>query len=277
VKIFLDIWKAEEPPAEEIYCTDFEDTGDIYNNWEAWDGPSGDSSSPDGAIDTWSWSDARSHSPGHSMHSSMFDTYLGNQNDYLVLYLPLDGEYEDLKLTFWHWMEGEVLLIDEDETEEIVDWGMVQYSYDGMSWTDLSPRYYDNATWDEITLWIDDSGGEDDIFIRCTGTQTHVVNLKDGTLMMSASMVMKMQAGVPEYLILTRHTQSHCPRTHSVDSSHIPSMNNIALMKATIQSEFGYSLKPLIAKSCIHKLIHSGLTSLSMISMTSLLHTIHFT
>jgi hypothetical protein len=166
VKIFLDIWKAEEPPAEEIYCTDFEDTGDIYNNWEAWDGPSGDSSSPDGAIDTWSWSDARSHSPGHSMHSSMFDTYLGNQNDYLVLYLPLDGEYEDLKLTFWHWMEGEVLLIDEDETEEIVDWGMVQYSYDGMSWTDLSPRYYDNATWDEITLWIDDSGGEDDIFIR---------------------------------------------------------------------------------------------------------------
>jgi hypothetical protein len=166
VKIFLDIWKEEEPPAEEIYCTDFEDTGDIYNNWEAWDGPSGDSSSPDGAIDTWSWSDARSHSPGHSMHSSMFDTYLGNQNDYLVLYMPLDGDYRDLKLNFWHWMEGEVLVVDEDENEEIVDWGLVQYSYDGSSWTDLSPRYYDNATWDEISLWIDDCDGEDDIYIR---------------------------------------------------------------------------------------------------------------
>jgi hypothetical protein len=167
IKIFLDIWKHDDIPGEEIYCTDFEDTGDIYNNWEAWDGPSGDSSSPDGAIDTWSWSDARSHSPGHSMHSSMFDTYLGNQNDYLVLYLPLDKDYESLKLVFWHWMEGEEIdLNDGSGGTSLEDYGFVEYSYNGVDWTELSERYYDNSTWDEITLWIDDSAGEDDIYIR---------------------------------------------------------------------------------------------------------------
>jgi len=166
VKIFLDIWKEDEVPGEEIICTDFEDVGEIYNNWEACDGVSGDGSSPDCAIDTWSWSDARSHSSGHSMHSSMFDTYLGNQNDYLILHQTLDNDFTRLKLDFWHWCDGEEIeLNDGSGGTYLEDWGKVQYSYDNVNWADLSEKYYDND-WTEEAFTIDDCSGESEIWIR---------------------------------------------------------------------------------------------------------------
>ena len=77
IKKFLEIYKQVIIPGdpdmtEEIYCTDFEEPCDIYDEWATFDMyPTwGDN----GAIDTWTWSDKRSNSPDHSFHSTSFDT-----------------------------------------------------------------------------------------------------------------------------------------------------------------------------------------------------------
>jgi hypothetical protein len=169
IKKFLEIYKWVDEPGdpdvwEEIYCTDFEEPCDIYDEWATWDlYPEW---GPNGAIDTWTWSDKRSNSPDHSFHSTSFDTYLGNQFD--ILELNMDGAgidvsgYTTVELTFSHWMEGDAIVV--NDTTIIQDGGYVEYSFDGSAWVTVSEVFYDND-WTDESFDIDTTG-ENTLFIR---------------------------------------------------------------------------------------------------------------
>jgi hypothetical protein len=171
IKKFLEIWKWVDEPGdpdvwEEIYCTDFEEPCDIYDEWATYDlYPEW---GPNGAIDTWTWSDKRSNSPDHSFHSTSFDTYLGNQFD--ILELRFDGAgidvsaYSDVHLTFSHWMEGDAIIV--NGTTIIQDGGYVEYSFDESTWNIVpgSEVFYDND-WTDESFTIDTTG-ENTLFIR---------------------------------------------------------------------------------------------------------------
>lgn len=163
IKKFGEIYKYwdDETPGEtvEVYCEDFEDPCEIYENWATIDQPIwGDN----GALDTWTWSEKRSHSPDHSMHSTAFDIYLPNQLDFLVLNGVDVSEYDDVELDFWHWMEGDA--IDDGGSYIIQDGGYVEYSFDGVTYTQISEVFYDND-WENEVFDIDVSG-EDELFVR---------------------------------------------------------------------------------------------------------------
>jgi hypothetical protein len=178
VKLFLDVYKLDPLPNEQIYCTDFEDPGDIYNHWETYDGvnPDGDGTGGVGGIDTFCWSDARSHSPTHSYRCTQFaDHYLGNQYDFLETSIenPEDPDnpgtylYDEIEVQFWHWMEGELLEDAGDPSGSGVaeDYGELYYTTNPAlpmsAWTQVP----DTTTWtdteDEDTgdiIWMLESG-----------------------------------------------------------------------------------------------------------------------
>jgi hypothetical protein len=199
VKLFLDVYKESPLPNEEMYCTDFEDVADIYNNWESIDGPSGDGSSPGGGIDTFTWSNKRSHSPTYSMRCTQFDDhYLGNQVDYLTTHVenPLDTVgtpmYDEMEIQFFHWMEGEEV-DNGDGTFTPYDWGIFEYSFNnvdwltvpcfqvsdwdamlgadmGQIWTDTEDENPNSGTYEQI-IWLRETGnittaGETDVYFR---------------------------------------------------------------------------------------------------------------
>ena len=155
VKFFVDVFKLDDLPWEELYCTDFEDPADIYNNWDSVDDTT-DSTSGPGGIDTWTWTDQRSHSPSHSFRCTQFDDhYMGNQLDYLEVTVQNDdgdgGSYDLMKLDFWYWVEGE--MVDGGGAGDILeDYGQIQVSLDGgTSWLTWSQAY-----WDSEGEWLND-------------------------------------------------------------------------------------------------------------------------
>jgi hypothetical protein len=162
IKKFLEIYKQVIIPGdpdmtEEVYCTDFEEPCDIYDEWATFDMyPTwGDN----GAIDTWTWSDKRSNSPDHSFHSTSFDTYLGNQFDILQL-LPIDvSDYYEVVFNFSHWMEGDA--IDVGGVTTIQDGGYVEFKFDADPWAMVpgSEVYYDND-WTDESFTIPVTGDE---------------------------------------------------------------------------------------------------------------------
>jgi plastocyanin len=108
-KFFVDIYEKIEPDPIMLYCTDFEDNCDIYNNWRTVDVDA----AGNGCIDTWTWSDARYHSEGHSFKNTMFDMYKGNQLDYLECTISFDVSWqEEVCVEFWAWVEGDYLYTD---------------------------------------------------------------------------------------------------------------------------------------------------------------------
>jgi len=146
IKVFMDIFKQEDIPKEEIICFDFEDTGDIYNYWDSIDDTT-DSTSGPGGIDTWTRSDVRSVSPSYSFHNSQFDDhYMGNQLDYLMATIPIPEDYDELIVEFCSWVEGEHIY-DGDGNEILHDYGWVEYSFDGSTWTAFGDYYYNETEW----------------------------------------------------------------------------------------------------------------------------------
>jgi hypothetical protein len=132
IKVFMDIFKEDDIPKEEIICFDFEDTGDIYNYWDSIDDTTDGTSGP-GGIDTWTRSDVRSVSPSYSFHNSQFDDhYMGNQLDYLMATIPIPEDYNELIVEFCSWVDGEAIDTDDDGDYDIIhDYGWVEYSFDG--------------------------------------------------------------------------------------------------------------------------------------------------
>jgi len=169
VKKFAEIYKyhSEEDPDEtvEIYCTDFEDPCDIYDNWATFDAPVWGSN---GGIDTWTWSSRRSNSPDHSFHNSAFDTYLESQLDYLVLNAGGSGldvaAFDEVEVCFSHWAEGDVI-VDGDVTI-IQDAGYVEYSFDGATWTQATEEFFDTEGAWEDECFLVDTTGESNLFVR---------------------------------------------------------------------------------------------------------------
>lgn len=154
VKAFLDIFRMDPIPNEKIICTDFEDVAEIYNNWDSVDDTT-DSTSGPGGIDTFTWTDKRSHSPSHSFRCTQFDDhYLGNQLDYLTTSFENIEGYEEIEIQFWQWCEGE--LVDGGGAGDILeDYGYVECSLDGGPWTDWGEYYWDTeGEWELISLNI---------------------------------------------------------------------------------------------------------------------------
>ena len=163
IKKFLEIYKEQETPevTDNIYCQDFEDPCDFYDEWATYD------KAPDwgnnGAIDTWTWTDKKSNSPTHSFHSTAGDTYLMNQLD--ILELNMDGLgvsmrnesgvlYTEVNITYAHWMEGDSIIV--GGSRLIQDGGYVEVSWDlGGSWTTISEVYYTTDGWEDEYHQID--------------------------------------------------------------------------------------------------------------------------
>jgi PKD repeat protein len=150
VKLFCDVFKLDLLPDKVIYCTDFEDPADIYNNWETIDGNGGP-----GGIDTFTRSNKKSHSSTHSFRCTQFgDHYMDNQLDYLEFHLDNSEGYDEINLEFWHWCEGEII----DGTPH--DYGEVLFSLDyGGSWHTWGEYYYDTeGEWELIGDANEDTG-----------------------------------------------------------------------------------------------------------------------
>jgi hypothetical protein len=160
IKKFYEIYewrlvREGDPITEtEIYCTDFEDPCDFYDEWATLDMMD---STYNGAIDTWVWTDKRSNSPTHSFHSTSGDTYLPNQYD--ILRLAMDGAFidvsayagEQIRLEFSHFMRGDSIVIDGNRF--IQDGGQVMVDFDvGTDWS--SEVFYDND-WTDESFTID--------------------------------------------------------------------------------------------------------------------------
>jgi hypothetical protein len=61
-----------------------------------------------GQYDSWSWSDARAYCDDHSMKSTMYDIYKGNQDDYLQCKKRLDvSEQDGISVEFVTWVQGD--------------------------------------------------------------------------------------------------------------------------------------------------------------------------
>jgi hypothetical protein len=89
----------------EMYCTSFEDNFDIYNNWIQIDEDCGITG---GYYDSFSWSDARASDGDHSMKSTMYDIYKGNQDDYLECTMPFNvSDQWGINVSFDIWVEGQ--------------------------------------------------------------------------------------------------------------------------------------------------------------------------
>jgi hypothetical protein len=121
VKMFLEIY--EKGLGEEIimYETSFEDNFDIYNNWVQIDADCGLTG---GQYDSWSWSDARANCGEHSMKSTMYDIYKGNQEDYLESTQCFDiSDQYAVNVSFDIYVDGSGL----DSTGYFVDWALMAY------------------------------------------------------------------------------------------------------------------------------------------------------
>jgi hypothetical protein len=155
IKKFLEIYEKETTPGdpgeeEDIYCEDFEDPCDFYDVWATFDMKP--DWGPNGALDTWTWTDQRSNSPSHSFRSTAFDTYLGNQFDVLLFDSSKAGldfsAYDTIDIEFSHWMEGDAIMVGDILT--IQDGGYVEYQWDAGGWTQLGDVFYDNDWTDEL-------------------------------------------------------------------------------------------------------------------------------
>jgi hypothetical protein len=175
IKKFIEIYKEWDEPEfeEEIYCTDFEEPCDIYEEWSTLD--KSPDWGPNGAIDTWTWTDKRSHSPDHSFHSTAFDTYLMNQHDILEFNMGGQGlsmfnesmvRYDFVDINFSHWMEGDSIVV--GTTRLIQDGGYVEYKFEGGGgdglWHSLSETFYETTDWDMLNFTIPVEG--DYLFVR---------------------------------------------------------------------------------------------------------------
>ena len=105
IKPHLELYKLDSSPDEIImYETSFEDNSDIYNNWVQIDGDCAFG----GFYDSFSWTDKRSSEGTHSMKSTMYDTYKGNQDDFLMFTKTFDISDQDaVNFTFDIWVEGQ--------------------------------------------------------------------------------------------------------------------------------------------------------------------------
>jgi hypothetical protein len=169
VKKFVEIYKkvlipenATNNKTVQIYCEDFEDPCEIMLNWSTIDMPVWGAN---GALDTWTWSDKRYCSAGHSMHSTSFDVYMPDQWDVLQLNfggLGLDvSEYCQICISWCQWIEGDAFNIGNQTVPVMViqDYGYFQYSQDGVNWVPVTAtKYYnsDGAT-ETIEVCIDTS------------------------------------------------------------------------------------------------------------------------
>jgi hypothetical protein len=119
VKAFVDIYEKSLGEEHILYETSFEDNWDIYNNWVQID----EDCALGGYYDSWSWSDARSKSGSHSMKSTMYDIYKGNQDDYLQMTRGIDLSGQDgVKVEFYTWVEGDGTIHDYYDNYLPYDW-----------------------------------------------------------------------------------------------------------------------------------------------------------
>lgn len=101
----VDIYKVTSGEHVIMYETSFEDNFDIYNNWVQIDADCG---LIGGHYDSFSWSDARASDGDHSMKSTMYDIYKGNQDDYLECTKTFDVSGQNAWLIdFDIWVEGQ--------------------------------------------------------------------------------------------------------------------------------------------------------------------------
>jgi hypothetical protein len=104
VKPHLEIYEFQDGLEIIMYETSFEDNFDIYNNWVQIDEDCG----MGGYFDSWSWSDARASDGDHSMKSTMYDIYKGNQDDYLECLIPFDMCGQSKFIVYFDvWVEGQ--------------------------------------------------------------------------------------------------------------------------------------------------------------------------
>jgi hypothetical protein len=146
-----------------MYETSFEDNFDIYNNWVQIDEDCG---LIGGYYDSWSWSDARASDGDHSMKSTMYDIYKGNQDDYLEMRNCIDMSGQDrVKIEFDVWVEGQD---NQDNTfvpDEFYDYVSFEV-YDAGTWWTVFPIHFSDTTlplyaprwgWD-ITDFVEEIG-----------------------------------------------------------------------------------------------------------------------
>ncbi|VVB62219.1 Uncharacterised protein [uncultured archaeon] len=167
VKKFVEIHKQRWIPENattnktvNIYCENFENPCEIMLNWSTIDMPVWGAN---GALDTWTWSDKRYCSAGHSMHSTSFDTYLPDQNDILQLNFGGHGlnvsGYCQICVSWCQWIQGDAFNIGNATVPiwVIQDYGYFQYSFDGINYIPVNAvKYYssDGKT-ETITVCID--------------------------------------------------------------------------------------------------------------------------
>jgi hypothetical protein len=146
-----------------MYETSFEDNFDIYNNWIQIDEDCG---IVGGQYDSWSWSDARASDGDHSMKSTMYDIYKGNQDDYLQMRNCIDMSGQDrVKIEFDVWVEGQD---NQDNTfvpTEFYDYVSFEV-YDAGTWWTVFPIHFSDTTlplyaprwgWD-LTSYVEELG-----------------------------------------------------------------------------------------------------------------------
>ncbi|MBS3778574.1 MAG: hypothetical protein KGY50_04710, partial [Candidatus Thermoplasmatota archaeon] len=103
-KPHLELYELSKGEEIMMYETSFEDNFDIYNNWVQID----EDCAMNGYYDSFSWSDARSSDGDHSMKSTMYETYKGNQDDYLQCTKTFDvSDQQSVKFSFDIWVEGQ--------------------------------------------------------------------------------------------------------------------------------------------------------------------------
>jgi hypothetical protein len=130
VKPHLELYCLSEGERVEMYYTSFEDNFDIYNNWIQIDADCGITG---GHYDSFSWSDARAFCDDHSMKSTMYDIYKGNQDDYFECTKSFDiSDQWAVEVEFYIWVEGQ------DDDYEPFDYLSFEIG-DGTNWvTNLS-------------------------------------------------------------------------------------------------------------------------------------------
>jgi hypothetical protein len=146
-----------------MYETSFEDNFDIYNNWVQIDEDCG---LIGGHYDSWSWSDARASDGDHSMKSTMYDIYKGNQDDYLEMRNCIDMSGQDrVKIEFDVWVEGQDNQDNAFVPYEFYDYVSFEVYDDGVWWT-VFPIHFSDTTlplyaprwgWD-ITDFVEEIG-----------------------------------------------------------------------------------------------------------------------